>query len=145
MTDIGLLGAFYGFNSFAGGINNSGQIVGMKSYPGFSAFLYSGGIITDLGALGAVWAHGINDSRQVVGQNSSRHAYLYSGGSMTDIGDLGAGTSEAYGINDSGQVVGIITSLDFQFIHAFLYSGGNMTDLGTFSDFPGGYSWANAG
>lgn len=48
-------------------INNAGQIVGWSS---FSAFLYSGGVVTDLGkgpdGVGAQ-AYDINDSGQVVG------------------------------------------------------------------------------
>jgi probable HAF family extracellular repeat protein len=100
------------------------------------AFLYSGGVMTNLGTLdtGAPLsqAYGVNDSGQVVGYSrtpAGDHAFLYSGGSMTDLDTMNTQQSIAFGINDAGQIVGrAYTSID---IHAFLFSGGSMTDLGT--------------
>ena len=78
------------------------------------AFLYSGGVMTDLGTLpGGTYscATGINNNGQIVGYSNTAsgpiHAFLYSGGKMTDLGTLpGGDNSEATGINDSGQIVG---------------------------------------
>jgi probable HAF family extracellular repeat protein len=69
VTDLGTLPG--GSSSEAYGINNSAQVAG-DSYAssGFShAFLYSGGSMTDIGALGVnnTFAYGINNSGQVVG------------------------------------------------------------------------------
>jgi probable HAF family extracellular repeat protein len=137
VTDLGTLG---GASSQANGINDSGQVVGYAYTPSGSthAFLYSGGIMTDLGTLpGGTQsvAYGINASGQVVGYSSidssgDDHAFLYSGGVMKDLGTLGGSGSAAYGINASGQVIGNANTASHA-NHAFLYSGGIMTDLGT--------------
>src|ERR1039458_9086707 len=67
ITDLGTLG---GTQSWASGINASGQVVGSAQIAGdatWHAFLYSGGIMTDLGTLGGYTAAiGINASGQVV-------------------------------------------------------------------------------
>ena len=57
VTDRGTLG---GTGSWAKGINNRGQVVG-SSYPcgppgGYHAFLYSGGLMQDLGTLGGSYS-----------------------------------------------------------------------------------------
>jgi probable HAF family extracellular repeat protein len=141
-TDIGTLG---GVESFARAINNSGQITGSSTISpsgGSSthAFLYSGGVMTDLGTLfggaGNSIGYDINASGQVVGR--SGNAFLYGGGVMTDLGILSGGTggsSAAYGINDSGQVVGAsyLTGLAPDPFHpqpiAFMYENGVMSNL----------------
>jgi probable HAF family extracellular repeat protein len=143
VTDLGYLGT-----GQVNGINNSGQVVGSYSTSGGAshAFLYSGGVMTDLGTLGGTysWASAINDAGQVVGYSSSArgytHAFLYSGGSMKDLGTLG-GDSGATGINASGQVVGYSYLASGSAYHGFLYGGGHMTDLGTLG---GTSSWASA-
>ena len=137
MQDLGSLG---GTNSYANGINASGQVVGVAYTAGDAAdhaFLYSGGAMQDLGTLGGSnsSANGINASGQVVGYANTagyaaQHAFLYSGGAMQDLGTLGGSNSSANGINASGQVVGsAYTAVGSN--HAFLYSGGAMQDLGT--------------
>jgi len=120
MTDLGTLG---GTSSGAYGINNSGQIVGNASIAGNTAahaFLYSGGIINDLGILdGATssFAFGINNSGQVVGfsetvgDNTANRAFLYTNGAMLDLNSLisadsGWALKVASAINDSGQIIG---------------------------------------
>jgi probable HAF family extracellular repeat protein len=110
-----------GAYSGAYAINDSGQVVGYSYTTGnavMHAFLYSGGVMTDLGTLGGSHsqAYAINDSGQVVGYahttgNAAMHAFLYSGGVMTDLNDLIAPLSgwelfRATGINDLGQIVG---------------------------------------
>ncbi|MBI5747805.1 MAG: hypothetical protein HZA00_01680 [Nitrospinae bacterium] len=68
ITDLGTLPG--GNQSYAYGINNSGQVVGSAFTEAgyYHAFLYSGGVMQDLGTLGGThsFASGINDSGQVV-------------------------------------------------------------------------------
>jgi probable HAF family extracellular repeat protein len=129
LADLGSLG---GGDSYAYGINNSGQVAGYSYFSGTThAFLCGGGRMTDLGTLSGSWsqAYAINNNGQVVGGSDGR-AFLYSGGKMLNLGMLGNVDSCAYGINNQGQVVGR-TSIPDGSNHAFLYSGGTMTDLGT--------------
>lgn len=131
-------------------INASGQIAGSSTTAGGAthAFLYSKGVMTDLGTLGGSTsqATGINDSGQVVGLSLTgsglQRAFQYSGGVMTDLGTLPGGTeSGAEAINDSGQVVGWSHVVGGRCPYAdgcaqaFLYSGGVMSLI----DAPPGY------
>ena len=136
ITDLGTLG---GPSSFALGINNNAQVVGFAdtvAAPGH-AFLYSSGVMTDLGTLYGN-ARAINNSGQIVGGastsgNPAFHAFSYSGGVMTDLGvsgATGATWSEAEGINDLGQIA-IYAGSSGPNNQAYLYSGGVMTNLGT--------------
>jgi probable HAF family extracellular repeat protein len=119
-------------------VNDAGQVAGDGADQ--HAFLYSGGIMQDLGTLGGTdsAALGINDAGQVVGESSlaetsgnfTEHAFLYSGGVMQDLGTFGGANSYATGINDAGQVAGYAQLADGS-EHAFLYSNGIMLDLGT--------------
>jgi probable HAF family extracellular repeat protein len=136
-TDLGTLA---GSDSYAYGINNSGQVIGYSYTDGGNlinrAFLYNGGTMNDLGTLGGSYskAYGINNSGQVVGDSfkagdGAYHAFLYSGGTMNDLGILDGSSSAAYGINNSGQVVGYAYTAGNAALHAFLYSGAIMLDL----------------
>ncbi len=132
------LGVLSGTDSFAGGVNNGGEVVGNSgTISAFDAFSYANGKLTDLGTLGGTqsWALGVNSVGTVVGVsylsgNSVNHGFSYGGGVMTDLGTLGGPTSNAYAINDSGVIVG---NADYSATnhHAFSYSAGVMTDLGT--------------
>jgi len=81
MQDLGTLG---GSESYASGINNSGQIVGDSYITGDSvrhAFLYDDGKMKDVGNSGGSYsvAYGINDSGQVVGLSfltGTAHAFF---------------------------------------------------------------------
>jgi probable HAF family extracellular repeat protein len=115
MRDLGTLGnAAYSINHYsaASSINDRGQVVGESDIPPGSfynhAFLYSGGTMRDLGALGSdpsttySSASCINDHAQIVGSSattpyslSNYHAFLYSGTKMLDLGTLGGSTSNA--------------------------------------------------
>lgn len=125
-------------------INNSGQVVGEAvEQPGVSyrAFLYSGGVIQDIGTLGgpSSGARDINDSGQITGfadvssQPFPTQAFLYEAGTMSTLGSLTANrNSHGIGINGLGQVVGdssVVVNNDNE-KHTFLYSGGTMHDLG---------------
>jgi probable HAF family extracellular repeat protein len=150
IQDLGTLGsASYGL-----GINSLGHIVGYTDYDfgtHFGAFLYRGGVTTDIGSLGGSYATAaaINDSDQVVGQSSNsagtRRAFLYGNGVMQDLGSLAGNglfsSSAAAAINNKGEITGtsVIANVDPSTvpigqvppIHAFLSNNGTMTDLGT--------------
>jgi probable HAF family extracellular repeat protein len=121
MSDLGTLG---GEESYASGINASGQVAGYSTPAGATpdvshAFLYANGSMSDLGTLsGGTWseAHGLNDWGMVVGEGGTggggNDGFLYFGGSMVDLNSLldssGAGWTVwcAQAVNDSGQIVG---------------------------------------
>ncbi len=141
MTDLNPhpVGWVGGGNSFAYGINDSGQVVGVADHLGSAqiysdAFLYSNGKMTDLGTLPGgndSYAYGINDTGQVAGYadtaSGDEHAFLYSNGTMTDLGTLpGGNDSYAYGINDSGQVVGEADTASGA-LHAVLFNPATAT------------------
>ena|SRR3989338_1068555 len=79
------LGTLSGSFSYAYGINNNGQIVGMSSTAsGYDhAFLYQNGTMTSLDTLGGAYsgAYGINDIGQIVGFSTTStgesHAVLW--------------------------------------------------------------------
>jgi probable HAF family extracellular repeat protein len=115
MVDLGMLAGGTG-GSAATAINASGQVVGSSSVAGGNvhAFIYSGGVMTDLGTLpGATssYATAINASGQVAGWGPTGtgiyHPFLSSGGTMTDLGvPSGAYSGQAFGLNNSATVVG---------------------------------------
>jgi probable HAF family extracellular repeat protein len=133
--DLGTLG---GQTAYPNGINASGQIVGVSQTSGntaWDAFLYSGGIMYDLGTSSN--ASAINASGQIVGHaatsGSNSQAFLHSGNSpinmtMDGLGTLGGANSNALAINSTGQIVGDADTSGGA-DHAFLYSGGSMYDL----------------
>ena len=136
VIDLGTLG---GSDSFASGVNEFRQVVGVRLTPDAPqrAILYSDGTVIDLGTLGGSdsFAAAINATGQVVGESATpsnaTHAFLYSGETMTDLGTLDGSDSFAAAINTAGQVVGVSDTPGNVARHAFLYSGGTMTDLGT--------------
>ena len=146
-TRLGTLG---GNGGSGNGINAAGQVTGFSyvtkwtppnpdPHTQWHAFVYSGGVMRDLGTFGGNISSGnaINASGQVAGFASlnnlpypfaAEHAFLYSNGVLTDLGTLGGQSSYGFGINASGQVVGgADTAGNGQ--HAFLYSDGTMYDL----------------
>ncbi len=145
-VDLGTLGGTF---SEAYNVNRFGQVVGCSTTASSEVerpFLWSNGVMTDLGVLpGATssCAVDINDAGQVVGYGRmpyggndfyGAHAFLWQNGVMIDLGSLRPGdhwvTAEA--INNLGQVVGYSKpSQDEGEAHAFLWQNGTMTDLGS--------------
>jgi probable HAF family extracellular repeat protein len=123
-----------GVGSYAYGINNSGQVVGVNS----DTFLYNcntkamqvlGNPPGGAGSAGL----GINEGGQVVGSyvtsSGATHPFLYSAGGWTDLGTVPfAPGAIADAISDSGQVAGYTSYNSGR--HVFLCSGGTMQDLG---------------
>lgn len=112
VTEIGGVSAGNFYRAF--GINNAGQVVGQYETGDFGvsrAFLYSNGVLTDLGTLGgsSSVALAINNSGVIVGasqSNTGLQAFVYTAGAgMTNISPPGYG-SIALGVSDSGLVVG---------------------------------------
>ncbi len=110
------------YSAEANGINASGQVTGYSDgncgWP--EAFLYSNGMMVDIGNLGGTGGsvgNAINASGQVVGQawtngNAAQHAFIYSNGTLVDLnGLIPAGFASQYtlvngvAINDAGQIV----------------------------------------
>jgi len=139
-TNLGLLPG--GWESFAYGLNNNGQVVGSALNSGgyVHAFLWdSTNGMQDLGTLGGLYSHGrgINDSGQVAGYSETspgsflERAFLWSGGAMTNLGLLpsGGNASAGYAINALGHVAGHAIPSSGSF-HGFLWNGVAMTDIG---------------
>lgn len=151
--DVVNLGTLGGTDSYANGINDSGQVVGdsfTANDAAVHAFLYSGTSMQDLGNLGGdSHALAINSLGRIAGYsatiapNGNEHATYYDG-SLHDLGTLG-GQSHALGINNVGTIVGDVdipgaTPAQTQ-THAAIFAGGMIQDLGTLG---GPYSGANA-
>jgi probable HAF family extracellular repeat protein len=93
-------------------------------------FLYSHGVMTDLGTLGSPagnswWnsAQGVNSSGTVAGTSYDAQgnffAFSWSNGKMTKMGTLGGSWSQGYAINNKGQVTGLAYTKSGA-AHAFL-------------------------
>ena len=93
------------------------------------AFLYSNGVMTDLGTLAGTDSNftDINEAGQVVwdsyGANGQTHVFLYSNGVITDIGASFDGNSYAADINEAGQVVGKLSMSNRSY--GFIYDAEN--------------------
>jgi probable HAF family extracellular repeat protein len=118
------IGSLYGYSTFAAALNEHGQVVGHSGSsipfgPPYHAFVYSGGVMTDLHPSSLAWssdATDINDSGLVVGyerlesMGSDRPFRWLAGEGPLYLNpfeeDEFSYRGEALGVNDAGQIVG---------------------------------------
>lgn len=146
---------FTGYSE-ANGINAAGAITGTAQFVNSEgdlephAYVYAGGVVTDLGALaGSVrqfsYGNAINDAGHVAGTavvgdfpNLPTDPFLYRDGAMQNLGNFGGIFSNGWAINNHDQVVGSAGreyiedgTANLYPISAFLYSDGVLTNLGS--------------
>jgi probable HAF family extracellular repeat protein len=152
ITDLGTLG---GASSWANAINNAGQVVGNAQTAGgsYHPFLYSSGVLTDLGILPGFANSGalaINDFGQVAVSAGSADttvngAFLWqSSTGLTPLGNLGSSYTVPHALNNATtahavQVVGEGQTPGDVVRHAWIWQNGVMTDLNTL--IPPGSGW----
>lgn len=136
----GILAALGQGSTVASAINDRGEIAGQAD--GGRAFIYSNGVLRDLGTLpgdSAAYAIGITAIGHAAGasftncqQRCTARAFLYDGVGLRDLsGSLNATSSTAVALNDRDEVV-VNTELlvpGSAYYHAFLYRGGSLHDL----------------
>jgi probable HAF family extracellular repeat protein len=135
MTDLLTLG---GKLSWAGGLNNRGQVAGVSTLVGdlnFHSFVWENGVLTDLGTFPGdeeSVGSGINNQGHVVGTSGSPiqpiRATLWENGIVVDLNTQIPGSSGwqlvwAAGINARGQITGY--GIHNNETHAFLLTPSN--------------------
>jgi len=123
------LGGSPGTQSTGYGINNKGQVVGVKA----GAFYWENGVSTPLLGGGFGGAYDINEAEQIVGQygsSANRRAYVLQNNQLTDLGSFGGNYNIAKQINENGQIIGISDDAN-NVDHWFLWENYQMIDLGT--------------
>ena len=149
LTDLATLPGYT--LSWAGGINNNGQVVGSVGNADGSAnraVLWGNGQVTELGGSDGrdSSAVGINDSGQVAGsitvnENGDTAAVLWENGHVTFLPGLGGPSSLGGEINSKGEAVGISRIADGS-RHATLWRDGDVLDLQTLADYPESFTAA---
>lgn len=130
-----------GSYSWGQAINDLGQVAG-RAYGsgGQHAFLWTDGVMTDLGTVGPNSTEssglGINNQGDVVGYYAAARALLWRDGQIIELGTLRM-ESIAYAINDAGQIVGSSVPYGYD-NHAVLWENGELIDLTTTFSTPTG-------
>ena len=151
------------------GINENGAFNGDPYVQ--HTFLWRGGVLTDLGALGPVpannssYPNGINAEGDAAGISDNgtidplvggeeTNAVLWKRGQIVNLGTLGGNESQAFALNNRDQVVGVAANAIPDPLsmlgwgtqsRAFLWKDGSMRDLGTLGG-PDSFAWnINAG
>ena len=138
---------FGGNRTVAHAINDKQSIVGTANLAGNAvshAFLWAGGVATDLGSPGGTSvALAVNELDHVAGYWSSTdgkttRAFVYRDGAMHTLPGLGGAVTKALAINDDDVIVGEAdTSGGVR--HAVIWREGAIVDLNTL--IPGGSGW----
>lgn len=132
---IGTLGGHWYDESFANGVNNVGQAVGVstdESPSGMSGWVWdevNGVVSLDSGQGKLEWATAINDAGKIVGLTPDSEAALWDNGQITLLGSLGTGHVDAWAINNNDQVIGRYGVPTYKY-RAFIWEDGVMSDLG---------------
>jgi probable HAF family extracellular repeat protein len=138
------IGAEFGDNNAAFGINHQGHAVGTVTRVGVSsnAFLFRDDQITilDPNNIGGV-AYDVNDQDQVVGTSDGRAFFWNEGVGLLDLGTLGGAGSIAYSLNEHGTAVGSANIAGPLIVdHAFIWNSEfGMRDLNSL--IPPGSGW----
>jgi probable HAF family extracellular repeat protein len=132
LTGLGTLG---GHQSYAGRINERGQIVGAaETGNGYevNSFVFQNGQMTDLGFHGV---EDINDHGVMAGRvelnDSYGHAFVFENGKLTILPTPGPHGSQATAIDNEGRVVGDSGFPGFVQTQAFAYQRGQVVRLGS--------------
>lgn len=137
MVDLGTLGP----NMQPKGINASDQIVGTfySASNVARAFIYSNGVLTNLGTLGGSESYGvgITDAGVVGGVSRNAadffHAFVRDSAGLVDLGALGGYASYIDLVSPAGPMAGHAYMND-QSVRTFVYENGALTTLDTFGD-----------
>jgi probable HAF family extracellular repeat protein len=117
-------------------LNNAGAVTGFSFTPSGEqhAFLFSGGVLQDLGTLGGLFSYGnaLNDLGVVVGKadlpdNGTHRAFVFRDGTMSELTGINV---DPWFINNAGDIAGAIASSG-PFARAFIYRDDQMIDIGS--------------